>query len=92
MGDAALLSCIGWVAQGFEIVQSVFPNWKFTAADSVAVNAMHGALLMGPRHDIGAAAEWLSALQEFEVELYCDGTLMDSGRGTNVLEGPLSVV
>jgi 2-keto-4-pentenoate hydratase len=93
MDDAALLSCIGWVAHGFEIVQSVFPNWKFTPADSVAANAMHGALLMGPRHDIGArAAEWLRALQEFEVELYCDGTLVDSGRGTNVLEGPLSVV
>ena len=93
MDDAALLSCIGWVAHGFEIVQSVFPNWKFTPADSVAANAMHGALLMGPRHDIGArAAEWLRALQESEVELYCDGTLVDSGRGTNVLEGPLSVV
>jgi len=41
MDDAALLGCIGWLAHGFEIVQSVFPNWKFTAPDSVAVNAMH---------------------------------------------------
>jgi 2-oxo-3-hexenedioate decarboxylase len=31
MDDAALLGCIGWLAHGFEIVQSVFPNWKFTA-------------------------------------------------------------
>ncbi|MGB9400126.1 MAG: hydratase [Pseudolabrys sp.] len=93
MDDAALLSCIGWVAHGFEIVQSVFPNWKFTPADSVATNAMHAALLIGPRHDIGTrGAEWLRALPEFEVELYCDGTLMERGRGSNVLEGPLSVV
>ena len=93
MDDAELLACIGWVAHGFEVVQSVFRNWKFTPADSVAVNAMHGALLVGSRHDIGSrATEWLRALPEFEVELYCDGTLMDRGRGSNVLEGPLSVV
>ena len=93
MDDDALLACIGWVAHGFEVVQSVFRNWKFTPADSVAVNAMHGALLIGPRHDIGSrATEWLRALPEFEVELYCDGTLMERGRGSNVLEGPLSVV
>jgi 2-oxo-3-hexenedioate decarboxylase len=93
MDDAALLECIGWIAHGFEVVQSVFRDWKFTAADSVAVNAMHGALLIGPRHNIGSrAAEWLRALPEFEVELYCDGTLMDRGCGSNVLEGPLSVI
>jgi len=50
-------------------------------------------LLIGPRHDVGShAAEWLRALPECEVELYCDGTLMDRGRGSNVLEGPLSVI
>ena len=74
-------------------MQSVFRDWKFTAADSVAVNAMHGALLIGPRHNIGSrAAEWLRALPEFEVELYRDGTPTDRGRGSNVLDGPLSVL
>jgi 2-oxo-3-hexenedioate decarboxylase len=34
MDDAALLSCIAWVAHGFEIVQSIFPDWKFSAADT----------------------------------------------------------
>jgi len=93
MDDAALLGCIGWLAHGFEIVQSVFPNWKFTASDSVAVNAMHAALLIGPRHDVGSrAAEWLRTLPGFDVELYCDDVLMDRGRGSNVLEGPLSVI
>ena len=33
MDDAALLSCIAWVAHGFEIAQSIFPDWKFSAAD-----------------------------------------------------------
>ena len=31
-----LLKCIDWVALGFEIVQSHFPNWKFQAADTIA--------------------------------------------------------
>ena len=93
MDDAALLSCIAWVAHGFEIVQSIFPGWKFSLPDCTAANAMHGALLIGPRHDIGTnAKEWLRALAQFEVELYCDGKLMERGRGSNVLEGPLSAV
>ena len=71
----------------------MFPNWKFTAPDSVAVNAMHAALLIGPRHDVGSrAAEWLRTLPGFDVGLYCDDVLMDRGRGSNVLEGPLSVI
>jgi 2-oxo-3-hexenedioate decarboxylase len=36
MDDVALLSCVAWVAHGFEIVQSIFPGWKFSAADTVA--------------------------------------------------------
>jgi 2-keto-4-pentenoate hydratase len=39
MDDAALLRCIAWVAHGFEVVQSIFPDWKFSAADTVVANA-----------------------------------------------------
>jgi 2-oxo-3-hexenedioate decarboxylase len=93
MDDAALLACIGWVAHGFEIVQSIFPGWKFSLPDCTAANAMHGALLIGPRHDIGTrSAEWLRTLTDFEIELHCNGKLMDRGCGSNVLEGPLSAL
>ena len=93
MDDATLLSCIAWVAHGFEIVQSIFPNWKFSAADSVVADAMHGALLIGPHHDIGSrAGEWLRTLASFNIELYCDEQLMDRGHASNVLEGPLSAM
>jgi 2-oxo-3-hexenedioate decarboxylase len=93
MDDTALLSCTAWVAHGYEIVQSIFPGWKFAPADTVVANAMHGALLIGPRHKIGAqAAEWLHALASFEIELFCDGKLMDKGHALNVLEGPLSTI
>lgn len=93
MDDAALLSCIAWVAHGFEIVQSIFPDWKFAAADTVVADAMHAALLVGPHHDIGSRAdEWLDTLASFNIELYCDGKLMDRGHASNVLGGPLSAV
>jgi len=93
MDDAALLSCIDWTAHGYEIVQSIFPGWKFAPADTVVADAMHGALLIGPRHKIGAkASEWLHALTSFEVALFCDGKLMDKGHALNVLEGPLSTI
>ena len=39
MDETALFGCIDWVAQGFEIVQSVFPGWKFTAVDTVIAMA-----------------------------------------------------
>src|SRR5262245_617090 len=29
MDEAALLTCVNWVAHGFELVQSIFPDWKF---------------------------------------------------------------
>ena len=93
MDDAALLTCIDWVAHGYEIVQSIYPDWKFSAPDTVIADAMHAALLIGPRHEIGKnAGEWLRTLTNFEIELYCDGKLMDKGHALNVLEGPLSTV
>jgi hypothetical protein len=51
------LACIDWVGHGFEIVQSIFPEWKFSAADTVAAFGLHGALLIGARHSIAAHAE-----------------------------------
>lgn len=93
MDDASLLGCIEWVAHGFEIVQSIYPDWKFAAADTVAAFGLHGALLIGPRHDVASRRdEWLSTLGSFEIDLLCDGEVMDRGRAANVLEGPLSTL
>ena len=66
---------------------------KFAAADTVVADAMHAALLVGPRHDVGSqAGEWLNTLASFDIELYCDGRLMDRGHASNILGGPLSAV
>jgi 2-oxo-3-hexenedioate decarboxylase len=36
MDERALLGCVEAVAHGFEVVQSIFPGWGFTAPDAVA--------------------------------------------------------
>jgi 2-oxo-3-hexenedioate decarboxylase len=94
MDEAELFGCIDWVAQGFEIVQSVFPGWKFALADSVIVNGLHGALLLAPRHPagFGSVTDWVFNLAGFGIELLRDGTMVDRGHAANVLDGPLSAL
>jgi 2-oxo-3-hexenedioate decarboxylase len=93
MDETALLACIDWVAHGFEIVQSIFPGWKFSAADTVAAFGLHGALLIGPRHPIAANAEaWSRTLATFEIDLGREGKVVDHGLAANVLGGPVSAL
>lgn len=93
MDDSALLDCIEWIALGYEIVQSIFPDWKFSAPDTIAANGVHGALLIGKRHDIAPRkSEWQRELSSFEVELFCDGRPMQRGAGSLVLDSPLKAL
>ena len=93
MSDSALIDCVEWIALGYEIVQSIFPDWKFSAADTVAANGVHGALLIGTRHAIAPRrAEWQHELSTFEVELYCDSKLVQRGGGSLVLDSPLKAL
>jgi 2-oxo-3-hexenedioate decarboxylase len=92
MDETALLACIDWVGHGFEIVQSIFPGWKFSAPDAVAAFGLHGALLIGSRHSIAAYEDWSRTLSTFEIDLKRDGTVIDHGRATNVLDGPVSAL
>lgn len=90
MSEATLLDCIEWVSLGYEVVQSIFPDWKFAAPDTVAANGLHGALLIGDRHAIlPRKTEWQHELATFEVELYCNGKLSQRGSGAHVLDSPL---
>jgi 2-oxo-3-hexenedioate decarboxylase len=90
MSDDALIDCIEWIALGYEIVQSIFPKWKFAAADTVAANGVHGALLIGKRHAVAPRkTDWQRELATFEVELYCNNKLMQRGGGSLVLDSPL---
>ena len=93
-GDAAdVLACIDWIAHGFEIVQSPFPEWKFSAADAVAVAGLHAMLLVGKRmavSDLGPGAA--GALEAFRLTLSRNGERVASGRGSDVLGSPLLAI
>lgn len=94
MDEAALMSCVGWVAHGVEMVQSVYPGWRFRAPDTVAGAGMHGAFLLGPRHPVspGEAAHWRAALADFTITLRRNGEAMDAGHAGAVLGGPLTAL
>jgi 2-oxo-3-hexenedioate decarboxylase len=90
MDEAAILDCLAWVAHGIEIVQSIFPGWRFAAADTVAQNALHGRYLLGPR--VKMRRDFLAPLAKFEIVLSRDGAEVDRGKAANVLDGPLSAL
>jgi len=91
MDEAELLGCVEAVAHGFEIVQSVYPGWRFRAADTVAAFALHGRYRHGPFVPVpaGERASWLEALSRFEIVLFRNGERIDGGAAENVLGGPL---
>lgn len=94
MDDRALMACIDGIAHGFEIVQSLFPDWRFAASDTVAGCALHGCYRHGPfiavdHADIDA---WCEKLSGFRIALCRDGVAIDEGGAENILGGPLQVL
>ena len=85
-----ILESVEWVAAGFEIVQSHFPEWKFSAADCTAAFGLHGALVVGAPTALDAAARDRLAemLPEFELTLRRGDAVVDRGSGANVLGSP----
>ena len=74
-------------------MQSIYPGWKFSAADTVAAYGLHGALLIGSRHPIGAKMEsWNRTLPSFEIDLMRDGRVLEHGHSSNVVGGPVSAL
>lgn len=87
--EMGILECIDWIAHGFEIVQSVFPAWKFKAVDTMAQAGLHGALVVGPPQPISSIADALLKLRTFTVNLSKNGVSQATGTGANVLGSPL---
>lgn len=95
MTPDSLMDCVGAVGLGFEVVQSVFPGWKFRAPDTVAAFALHGILLPGPFVPVVASERhrWRDMLADFSVTLEKDGAVADKGQSANVLGGgPLAAL
>jgi len=95
MSNEELIDCVSHVSHGFEIVHSIFKNWQFTPADTIAAFGLHGALLCGPFVEILKVEKsiWLEELSSFSITLSCNGKAVDKGHASNVLEaGPLEAL
>lgn len=92
----AVFDVAEWFAHGFEIVQCPYPDWRFTAAEAVAAQSLHAALVVGPRRPMATlgrdADSALERLAQIEVELRCDGNVVGSGHGRDALDGPLHAI
>ncbi|HWF84861.1 MAG TPA: fumarylacetoacetate hydrolase family protein [Vicinamibacterales bacterium] len=87
---AAVLDAVEWLALGFEIIDCVFPDWKFQPADFVASYGLHAALVVGEplRVEPATIASLADALPRFTVQLRKNGDLVEQGSGKNSLRSP----
>ena len=88
-----LFACVDWLALGFEIVQSHAPDWKFSAAETVADGGLHARLLVGQQQSVREVETSGRSLDELfsttRVQLLRGASCIDEGTGGNVLDGPL---
>ena len=90
MSLAECADCVDWIAPGFEVVQSIYPDWKFGVADAIAAQGMHGCLVLGEK--VSASQEVLEGLNAIPVNLMKNGQSVETGVGANALDGPLHVL
>jgi 2-oxo-3-hexenedioate decarboxylase len=87
---ADVLDAVEWLAIGFEIIDCIFPDWKFQPTDFVAAFGLHAALIVG--EPLAVRPEMILPLVErlpqLEVRLSKDGELIDKGSGRNALRSP----
>jgi 2-oxo-3-hexenedioate decarboxylase len=87
---AEILGAVEWIALGFEIVDSVYADWKFQPADFVAACGLHAALVVGEPRDLPAAdiPALVDQLAQFRVRLLKNGEVAAEGSGRNALRSP----
>ena len=87
---AATLGAVESIALGFEIIDSVYPEWKFTPIDFVASYGLHAALIIGSPLAVDAsnAASLVEQLAAFTVSLQRNGETVAQGSGKNSLKSP----
>jgi 2-oxo-3-hexenedioate decarboxylase len=85
-----ILDSVEWIALGFEVIDCVFPDWKFTAADFLASKGLHAGLVVGEplRIDASNAAAIAEHLPGFTVSVRKNGEPVAEGSGKNSLKSP----
>lgn len=88
-----IIACIGWMAQGYEIVVTPADGVPPTVPEAIANGGMHGALLIGERRPVATlGSDLASRLGALTLELRCDGELKERGVGATVLGNPLNAI
>jgi 2-keto-4-pentenoate hydratase len=85
-----IAAAIEWVAAGLEVVRCHFADWEMTPAEAVADAGVHAALAFGRPAPLDSEAA--RALAGASGELLRDGMLVATGRGADVLGGPLDAL
>jgi len=86
----AVLESVEWIALGFEIIDSPFPDWQFKPADFVAAFGLHLGLVVGePMHVTSdVIPQLVEQLASFKVRLFRGDALAEEGSGKNSLRSP----
>ncbi len=86
-----LVCCIEWVAVGFEIVDSHYADWRFTAAEAVADFGVHAGLVVGApwRVESEDPTQVAAILRTLKVMLHGGNGFRAEGEGSNALGSPL---
>jgi 2-oxo-3-hexenedioate decarboxylase len=86
----ALLGAVDWIAPAFEVVQSLYPDWRFALPDATAAFGMHAHLVVGPRSPVTDAnrGQLAADLATFELTLSDGSGEVERGTGSNVLGSP----
>ena len=87
---SAVLESVEWLALGFEIIDCVFPDWKFQPVDFVASFGLHAGLVVGEplRVESDMIPHLVEQLPRFTVKLLKNGNLVGEGSGRNSLRSP----
>jgi 2-oxo-3-hexenedioate decarboxylase len=90
----AILEAMEWYALGFEVIDCVFPDWKFQPTDFVASRGLHAGLVIGEPvyvepEDI---AQLVTDLAEFTVRVLKNNEMVEEGAAKNALKSPVLCV
>jgi 2-oxo-3-hexenedioate decarboxylase len=87
---AAALAAVEWLAIGFEIIDCVYPDWKFQPADFVAAYGLHAALVVGEPLTVAPdmIPDLIERLPQCKITLIEGDTAVAEGSGKNSLRSP----
>jgi len=93
-----IVDCLEWIAHGFEIAVSPYPDWRFSVPDAVAAFGLHGTLIVGEPHMLSAATRRNLAeiLTHASLSLSCcteeSVVLCGAGFGSDLIESPVHAI